>query len=68
VAGLSRSEYLASQQKKKSGIGRLLWQIIVLAIMFVVFPMLVLFALPFVIGFSIIVGSLKDGIDLPEFR
>jgi len=36
--------------------------------MFVVFPMLVLFALPFVIGFSIIVGSLKDGIDLPEFR
>lgn len=68
MAGLSRSEYLASQQKKKSGIGRLLWQIIVLAIMFVVFPMLVLFALPFVIGFSIIVGSLKDGIDLPEFR
>lgn len=68
MAGLSRSEYLASKQKKKGVWFRLLWQVVVLAFMLIVFPMLIVFALPFVIGLSVIFGVIKDGIDLPEFK
>lgn len=68
MAGLSRSEYLASKQKKRGVWLRLLWQIVVLAFMLIVFPMIIVFALPFVIGLSVIFGVIKDGIDLPEFK
>lgn len=68
MAGLSRSEYLASKQKKKGIWLKLFAQVVFLAVMLIVFPMLLLFALPFVIGFAVIIGVIKDGIDLPEFK
>lgn len=68
MAGLSRSEYLASQQKKKSGIGKLVWQILVLAFMISVFPMILIFLFPFIVVIWIMWKGVKASIDLPEYQ
>ena len=68
MAGLSRSEYRASIEKKKSNklktVLGLVWMLTVLVFL----PQLIIFSIGFWIALGLLLGSVKAGIDLPDFR
>ena len=68
MAGLSRSEYLASVQRQKSNKLAIAWKIVAMTALMVIWPALVLFSLGFIIFGGLLLGAIKAGIDLPDFR
>lgn len=68
MAGLSKSEYLASVQSQKSSKLVIVWKIVAMTAILVFWPALVLFSLGFIIFGSLLLGAIKAGIDLPDFR
>jgi hypothetical protein len=68
MAGLSRSEYLASLQRQKSNKLVTVWKITAMTALLIFWPALVLFSLGFIIFGGLLLGAIKAGIDLPDFK
>jgi ABC-type Fe3+ transport system permease subunit len=70
MAGLSRSEYERSKGKhaKKGGWLKLLWRIVVLALLIVAGPPLFLLIFGFFMVTTIVLGNWKMSIDLPDYK
>jgi hypothetical protein len=68
MAGLSRSEYLATVNKPKSNKLAIAFKIMALAIILVFLPQFLLFFMGFWIVTTLLLGAVKYGIDLPDYR
>lgn len=68
MAGLSRSEYQASLQRQKTNKALWLIKILFLVSVIVFLPQFLLFGLGFVIVISLLLGAVKAGIDLPDYK
>ena len=68
MAGLSRSEYLASVQRQKSNKLATALKIVAMTAILVFWPALVLFSIGFIAFGGILLAVTKSAIDLPEFR
>lgn len=68
MAGLSKSEYQASLQREKPKRIRWIAKITLATLALVFLPQLLLFAMPFWIVTAWLLGAIKAGIDLPDFR
>ena len=68
MAGLSRSEYQASLQSQKTNKALWLIKILFLVSVIVFLPQFLLFGLGFVIVISLLLGAVKAGIDLPDYK
>ena len=64
MAGLSRSEYLASVQRQKSNKLVIVWKIVVMTAILVFFPAIVMFALGFVIIGGLLLSTIKAGLGM----
>ena len=64
MAGLSRSEYLASVQRQKSNKLAIAWKIVVMTAILVFFPAVVMFALGFVIIGGLLLSTVKAGLGM----
>lgn len=67
MAGLSRSEYLASLQSQKTSKVKVLFKILAMVSILVFLPQLLLFALGFWIIIALLLGAVKTAVDIPEF-
>jgi hypothetical protein len=67
MAGLSRSEYVASLQSQKTNKVTALFKILAMALILVFLPQLLLFALGFWIIIALLLGAVKSAVDIPEF-
>lgn len=67
MAGLSRSEYLASLQSKKTNKAKAVFKILAMTLILVLLPQLLLFALGFWIIIALLLGAVKSAVDIPEF-
>lgn len=66
MAGLSRSEYLASLQRQKTNKLVVIWKVTAMTAILIFFPALVLFALGFVIIGGWLLSAVKSSVGLPE--
>jgi hypothetical protein len=67
MAGLSRSEYVASLQSEKTSKVKVLFKILAMASILIFLPQLLLFALGFWIIIALLLGAVKSAVDIPEF-
>jgi ABC-type Fe3+ transport system permease subunit len=70
MAGLSRSEYERSiaKQPKKGGWLKLVWRVVVLALVIVVGPPLLALIFSLTMVITIVLGNWKMSVDLPDYR
>ena len=70
MAGLSRSEYQRSLQKKSSGaiVFKFLWRVIVLALVLTTAPVVFALIAGFFMVSTIVLGNWKMSIDLPDYK
>lgn len=68
MAGLSRSEYLASLQKEKQSKFKIVVRIIFFVAVIVIVPQMFLFLLGLWIVMALLLGAVKTAIDIPEFQ
>lgn len=68
MAGLSRSEYQASLQKDKESKIKTVVRILFMVAVIVFLPQLLLFVLGLWIIIALLLGAVKAGIDIPEFK
>jgi hypothetical protein len=67
MAGLSRSEYVASLQSQKTNKFTAIFKILAMTLILVFLPQLLLFALGFWIIIALLLGAVKSAVDIPEF-